>query len=99
MLSQHLSVVLQALRAGKPTVQLQAQELQLNPDAACFALLDSSVKVKANNPEKLLLFNSVVSRLPKDLLVQFRTISMLKPDLQLTMEVMLLSQGQWRPAL
>ena len=93
VLSQHLSTVLQALQAGKSTVQLHSQELQLSPDAACFAFIDSSVKVKANNPEKLLLFNSVLSTLPNDLLAHFRTVSMVKPDLRLTMEVQLLSQG------
>ncbi|ELU01783.1 hypothetical protein CAPTEDRAFT_107817, partial [Capitella teleta] len=94
ILSQHLSSLLQAQQAGKSSVMIDTCEVPLNMDAGCFACLDSSVRVKPSNPENVLIFHSVASTLPQDLLVQFRAVSLVKPDNRFTMEVLLLSQGE-----
>ncbi|XP_023931015.1 dynein beta chain, ciliary-like [Lingula anatina] len=91
--AQLLTAVHDALRAQKTTINLGAEELPLNPQGACFALIDSSIKATAGVPEKLMLFNSAVSALPNELLDQFRTVTLTKPDLRLVVEVMLISQG------
>ncbi|KAL3885754.1 hypothetical protein ACJMK2_025795 [Sinanodonta woodiana] len=91
--AQLFSTVMKALRAGKAAVHLQSDDIQLNSAAACFALLDSAVPVISTNPEKLLLFPSVTACLPDYIMLLFRTISIPKPDMKLTLEVLLLSQG------
>lgn len=40
-----MSAVMEALKAGKAAVHLQSDDIQLNPSGACFALLDSALKV------------------------------------------------------
>ena len=45
------------------------------------------------NPDELLSFNSAICKIPLELLSQFRTVSIVKPDLRLTLEVLLISQG------
>ncbi|XP_069115919.1 uncharacterized protein [Argopecten irradians] len=91
--AQLISAVMGALRAGKAAVHLQSDDIQLNPAGACFALTDSAVQVQPGNPEKLLLYSSSTAAIPDYIMVQFRTISVLQPDLQLALEVMLSSQG------
>ncbi len=51
------------------------------------------LQVTCNNPEKLLCYNAAVCKLPIELLNQFRTVSIVKPDLKLTLEALLISQG------
>lgn len=92
--AQLILTVLEALRAGKPSVHLQSDDIQLNPAGACFALVDSAVQVKATNPDKLLIFPSVTAVMPDYIMRQFRTVSVPRPDLKLYLEVLLFSQGE-----
>ena len=91
--SQLINTVLEALRSGKASVHLQADDLQLSPHGACFALLDSSVPVVSTNPDKLLLFPSITAKMPDYIMRQFRIVSIPRPDLKLCLEVLLFSQG------
>eukprot|EP00105_Crassostrea_gigas_P044993 XP_019929141.1 PREDICTED: dynein beta chain, ciliary isoform X4 [Crassostrea gigas] len=91
--AQLMSAVMEALKAGKAAVHLQSDDIQLNPSGACFALLDSALKVQPGNPDKLLLYPSVTAALPDYIMTQFRTVTIVQPDLHLTLEVMLCSQG------
>nr|XP_022320176.1 dynein beta chain, flagellar outer arm-like isoform X6 [Crassostrea virginica] len=91
--AQLMSAVMEALKAGKAAVHLQSDDIQLNPSGACFALLDSALKVQPGNPDKLLLYPSVTAALPDYIMTQFRTVTIVQPDLYLTLEVMLCSQG------
>ena len=45
------------------------------------------------SPDVEPIFPSVVAQLPYDVIKQFRQFSILKPDLKLTVEAMLLAQG------
>ena len=92
--AQLITTVFEALRAGKAAVHLQSDDIQLNPSGACFALLDSSVPVVSTNPDKLLLYPSVTAVMPGYVMRQFRTISVPRPDMKLSLEVMLFSQGR-----
>lgn len=92
--AQLISTVLEAQRAGKAAVHLQADDVQLNATGACFALVDSSTRIKATNPDKLLIFPSVTSSLPDYLMRQFRVVAVSRPDLRLCVEVLLFSQGK-----
>lgn len=92
--AQLITTVFEALRAGKAAVHLQSDDIQLNPSGACFALLDSSVPVMSTNPDKLLLYPSVTAVMPGYVMRQFRTISVPRPDMKLSLEVMLFSQGR-----
>ena len=83
--AQLITTVFEALRAGKAAVHMQADNIQLNPSGACFALLDSTLLVKSTNPDKLLLYPSVTAVLPDYIMRLYYT----KPRL----EVMLCSQG------
>lgn len=94
--AQLLTSVFEALRSGKAAVHLPSDDVQLNPSGACFALLDSAIPVKSTNPDKLLLFPSVTATMPSYVMRQFRTISIPKPDLKLSLEVMLFSQGRFK---
>lgn len=96
VLASLLSTVMEGLRQGKTAVHLESEDIQLSASGACFALLDTAIPLKPYNPDKLLLFHSTMSELPETLLQQFRTVSMLQPDLQLTVQVLLLSQGTCR---
>ncbi|XP_056010102.1 uncharacterized protein LOC125667097 [Ostrea edulis] len=91
--AQLMSSVMEALKAGKAAVHLQSDDIQLSPSGACFALLDSALKVHPGNPDKLLLYPSVTAALPDYIMTQFRTVTIVQPDLHLTLEVMLCSQG------
>lgn len=86
---------MEALRAGKAAVHLQSDDIQLNPSAACFATLDSAIKVRPGNPENLLMYPSATAALPDYVMVQFRTVSVIQPNLHLSLEVMLFSQGEY----
>ncbi|KAK3108743.1 hypothetical protein FSP39_014630 [Pinctada imbricata] len=91
--AQLLSTVTDAMRAGKAAVHLQSEDVQLNPTGACFTLLDSSLLVKPGNPDKILLYPAATAKLPDHVMTQFRTVSVTQPDLHLSLEVMLCSQG------
>ena len=91
--AQLITTVFEALRAGKAAMHMQADNIQLNPSGACFALLDSAFPVKSTNPDKLLLYPSVTAVLLDYIMRQFRTISIPNPDLKLSLGVMLFSQG------
>lgn len=45
------------------------------------------------------IFPTVVAQMPHDVIKQFRQFSILKPDLKLTVEAMLLSQGKYLAAV
>ncbi|XP_052060514.1 uncharacterized protein LOC127700861 isoform X4 [Mytilus californianus] len=91
--AQLIQSVMDALKAGKGAVHLQSDDIQLNQSGACFALLDSALQVQSGNPDALLLYPSATAALPDYIMNQFRTISIIKPDLHLALEVMLCSQG------
>ncbi|XP_052258855.1 uncharacterized protein LOC127863384 isoform X2 [Dreissena polymorpha] len=91
--AQLMTTVMEALRAGKAAVHLQADDIQLNSLGACFALVDSSMPVMATNPDKLMIFPSVTATLPDYVISQFRVVSVARPDLRMCLEVMLFSQG------
>lgn len=91
--AQLIQSVMDALKAGKGAVHLQSEDIQLNQSGACFALLDSALQVQSGNPDALLLYPSATAALPDYIMIQFRTISIIKPDLHLALEVMLCSQG------
>lgn len=50
-------------------------------------------QVQPGNPDKLLLYPSITAALPDYIMTQFRTVTIVQPDLHLTLEVMLCSQG------
>ncbi|XP_064650622.1 uncharacterized protein LOC135502065 isoform X3 [Lineus longissimus] len=91
--AQLMTSVLDAMRAGKNAANLMTDEVQLNPNGAIFGVLDSGIKVTPSNPENLLLFKSSLALIPSTVLSQFRTVSVVKPDINLIVEVLLLSQG------
>lgn len=72
---------------------LQSEEIPLQADGACFSIVTTSITVATSNPDKLLQLDSAISSLPTELLAEFRTVSILKPDLRLHIEVLLTSQG------
>ena len=74
-------------------MHLQAEDVPLNAAGACFATIDTAISASSGDPEKLLSFTSSVGALPEGLLRQFRTVSMLQPDLPLLMDVLLTSKG------
>lgn len=82
-----------ALRARKAAVHLQSDDIQLNPQGACFALLESTIKARSTDPDKLLMHTSATASLPDYILKAFRLVSVVKPDLQVSLEVMLFSHG------
>ncbi|CAH1797693.1 unnamed protein product [Owenia fusiformis] len=91
--AQYLSTVLDAIKAGKANVIISTEEVSLSLTGACFATIETSLKAESGNPEKLLLFNSRLSKLPATILNQFRAIAIMRPDMRLTLECMLASQG------
>lgn len=93
VLSQLLLSVADALRVGKTSVQLNTEELALNPACACFGVVSTAIPVSVHNPEKLLSFDSAAAKLPENLLKQFRMVNITTPDLKLVVEVLLLGQG------
>ncbi|KAL5020323.1 hypothetical protein ScPMuIL_003215 [Solemya velum] len=91
--AQLLSAVMDALRAKKAAVHLQSDDVQLNPQGACFALLESTIRARSTDPDKLLMYTSATASLPDYILKAFRLVSVVKPDLQVSLEVMLFSHG------
>ena len=51
------------------------------------------LQVPFTSPDIEPIFPTVVAQMPHDVIKQFRQFSILKPDLKLTVEAMLLSQG------
>ena len=92
--AQLLQSIMESLRAGKTSVSIQSDDVMLNSQAACFAPMDSTINLAYNDPEKHLLFDSSVSRLPPSLIRSFCVISVSNPDFRVALEVMLLSQGK-----
>ena len=92
--AQLMSSVMEALRRSKAAVHLQADDVQLSPHSALFALMDSAVPVAACHPEKPLLYPAATSRLPDTIRELFRVVSVMTLDFQLSLEVMLFSQGR-----
>ena len=92
--AQLMSTVMDALRQSKAAVHLQSDDVQLSPHSAIFALMDSAVPVTACDLEKPLLYPAATSQLPDSIRELFRVVSMMTLDFQLSVEVMLFSQGQ-----
>ncbi|KAH9514965.1 hypothetical protein Btru_021540, partial [Bulinus truncatus] len=93
LLAQLVSVVLEALKSGKSVVHLLTEDVQLSPNGACFGLMDSTIPVMPRNSDNLLIYPSAAAKLPDSILNNFRVISLTKPDLMLSLEAFLLSQG------
>ncbi|GFO25145.1 dynein beta chain, ciliary-like, partial [Plakobranchus ocellatus] len=93
LMAQMMATIMEALRAGKGAVHLQTDDVQLSPNGACFGLMSSSVPVKPHDSDRLLIYPSAAAQLPDSILNQFRVISLAKPDLLLSLQVMLFSQG------
>ncbi|KAK7479590.1 hypothetical protein BaRGS_00029139 [Batillaria attramentaria] len=55
--------------------------------------MDSAVPVRVCDPEKQLMYPSAISVLPDSIREQFRVVSIMTLDFQLSLEVMLFSQG------
>ena len=95
--AQLMSTVMDALRQSKAAVHLQSDDVQLNAHSAIFRLMDSAVPVTSCDPEKPLLYPAATSRLPDSIRELFRVVSMMTLDFQLSLEVMLFSQGRCAP--
>lgn len=97
VLTQLVTVVLDGLRANKTTVMLQEDEITLAPQGACFGTLNcSTIQHKTEyNPSVGFFpsFKSSASYLPGDLWEMFRPVALVGPDLQVILQVWLLSQG------
>ncbi|XP_076457719.1 uncharacterized protein LOC143291635 isoform X3 [Babylonia areolata] len=91
--TQLMSTVVDALRQSKAAVHLQSDDVQLSPHGAIFALMDSAIPVTACDPERPLLYPAATSRLPDGVRELFRVVSVMTLDFQLSLEVMLFSQG------
>ena len=97
VLAQLVTVVLDGLKASKSTVVLQDDEISLAPQGACFGTLDPSgdQHKSAYDPSVGFFpsFKSSASYLPVDLWEMFRPVALVEPDLQVILQVWLLSQG------
>ncbi|XP_020627063.1 dynein beta chain, flagellar outer arm-like isoform X2 [Orbicella faveolata] len=97
VLTQLVTVVLDGLKASKTTVVLQDDEISLAPQGACFGTLDpsGSQHKTAYDPSVGFFpsFKSSASYLPVDLWEMFRPVALVGPDLQVILQVWLLSQG------
>ncbi|XP_055866060.1 uncharacterized protein LOC106055129 isoform X2 [Biomphalaria glabrata] len=93
LLAQLVSVIMEALKSGKTVVHLLTEDIQLSPNGACFGLMDSAVPVMPRNSDNLFIYPSATAKLPDSILKQFRVVSFTKPDLLLSLEVSLFSQG------
>ncbi|XP_070202269.1 uncharacterized protein [Littorina saxatilis] len=91
--AQLMSTVMGAMQQSKAAVHLQSDDVQLNKHSAIFGLMDSAVPVLACDPEKPLLYPAATSRLPDSIRELFRVVSVMTLDFQLSLEVMLFSQG------
>lgn len=97
VLAQLVTVVLDGLKASKSTVVLQDDEISLAPQGACFGTLETSGNQykSAYDPSVSFFpsFKSSASYLPVDLWEMFRPVALVEPDLQVILQVWLLSQG------
>lgn len=97
VLTQLVTVVLDGLKANKTTVVLQDDEISLAPQGACFGTLDSSANQHKTAYDPSIgffpSFKSSASYLPVDLWEMFRPVALVGPDLQVILQVWLLSQG------
>ena len=97
VLTQLLTLVLDGLKANKTTIVLQNDEVTLSPHGACFGTLNNLVE-EQNMAHDVSVgffssFKSTASFLPVDLLDMFRPVALVGPDLQVMLQVWLLSQG------
>ena len=97
VLTQLVTVVLDGLKASKSTVVLHDDEITLAPQGACFGTLDYSTDQHKTEYEPSVgffpSFKSSASFLPVDLWDMFRPVALVGPDLQVIIQVWLLSQG------
>ena len=97
VLTQLVTVVLDGLKANKTTVVLQEDEITLSPQGACFGTLDISANHRKTGYDPSVgffpSFKSSASYLPVDLWEMFRPVALVGPDLQVILQVWLLSQG------
>lgn len=97
VLTQLVTVVLDGLRANKTTVVLQDDEITLAPQGACFGTLNCSTNQRKTEYDPSVgffpSFKSSASFLPVDLWEMFRPVAVVGPDLQVILQVWLLSQG------
>ena len=77
---------------SEETVELRIDDkINLNKNAACFSVLDSSIIV---DPDKSSFFiDSQVSSLPNYVLEQFRIVNMVRPDSRLMLQAQFTSEG------
>jgi len=97
VLTQLVTVVLDGLRANKTTVILQDDEITLSPQGACFGTLNHITNQQKTEYDPSAgffpSFKSSASFLPVELLDMFRPVALVGPDLQVILQVWLLSQG------
>ena len=97
VLTQLATVVLDGLRANKTTIVLQDDEIALSPQGACFGTLHHLTHQQNTKHDPSVgffpSFKSSASFLPLELLDMFRPVALVGPDLQVILEVWLLSQG------
>nr|CAB3238693.1 dynein heavy chain 8, axonemal-like [Phallusia mammillata] len=90
---QLASEVQKALRAGKSSITLMSEDIDLSPTAACFVTLDPVPRV----PDVRAMLNrsqpSVASSLPEGCVGYFRIVYATQPDRRTVLEIHLLSQG------
>lgn len=97
VLTQLVTVVLDGLRANKTTVILQDDEVTLSPHGACFGTIHNLIHQHDTKYDPSVgffpSFKSPASFLPVELLDMFRPVALVGPDLQVILQVWLLSQG------
>lgn len=97
VLTQLLTLVLDGLKANKTTIVLQDDEVTLSPHGACFGTLNHLIELQNKAYDVSVgffsSFKSTASFLPVDLLDMFRPVALVGPDLQVMLQVWLLSQG------
>ncbi|XP_066025345.1 uncharacterized protein [Pocillopora verrucosa] len=97
VLTQLVTVVLDGLKASKSTVVLHNDEITLVPQGACFGTLNYSADQHKTEYDPSVgffpSFKSSATFLPVDLWEKFRPVELVGPDLQVIIQVWLLSQG------
>lgn len=88
-----MTLVIGALRKEKTSTHFLGEEIPINSKAACIALTSNLLYVNSSNPDSERVFPSVTAQLPDDIVKQFRQCCMLRPDIKLTVETLLLTQG------
>ena len=92
-----MTVVLDGLKASKSTVVLHNDEITLVPQGACFGTLNYSADQHKTEYDPSVgffpSFKSSATFLPVDLWEKFRPVELVGPDLQVIIQVWLLSQG------